>query len=180
MTDFRPGDDRGVSIVTVHRGLSPSAVGGQAHFSALGVHAKEHPASRKMSQSPATCERLVSIIVDSALPTTIARGLLRGTTSATKFGGKTIGPLGRQMRNDFPRSPGRCPGLGERLGLRPENRGPTLGTKTAFWPASDFICFSPSLPQAYPRFGPAEYNCCARQALPCPVTGPAQGVPTLP
>jgi predicted O-linked N-acetylglucosamine transferase (SPINDLY family) len=48
----------GDAAATVHGGLSPSAVGGQAHFSALGVHEKKHPVGRKMSQSPAAYERL--------------------------------------------------------------------------------------------------------------------------
>ena len=39
-----------------------------------------------------------------------------------RFSRRTFGPLGRQTRIDSPRSPGRCPGLGEQLGLRPETR----------------------------------------------------------
>src|SRR5664279_1760672 len=34
---------------------------------------------------------------------------------------RTVGPLGRK-KSSFSPSPGRCPGLGERLGLRPDRR----------------------------------------------------------
>jgi len=65
-----------------------------------------------------------------------------------RFSGRTVGPLGRQTEIDSPNSPGRCPGLSERVGLRPENQSPTSRTRTASRPASVFLHPAPNDPRS--------------------------------